>query len=99
MKITLQKTESNYQLSVLMCLNIIPMQVRITVEKEIKQTRNISFAANFIRNILLIINNRMRASQGPPLFVKEKQKRKYLALFFLLDCVVLTERVKNYTMH
>lgn len=65
MKITLQKIESNYQLSLLMCLNIIPTQVKIIVEKEIKHSRNISFAANFIRNILLTINNRMRASQGP----------------------------------
>lgn len=36
MKITLQKTESNYQLSLLMCLNIIPTQVKIIVEKEIR---------------------------------------------------------------
>lgn len=66
MKIALQMTESNYQLSLLMCLNIISTQVEIIVERGIKQARNISFAANFVRNILLIMNNRLRASQGPP---------------------------------
>lgn len=66
MKIALQMTESNYQLSLLMCLNIISTQVEIIVERGIKQARNISFAANFVRSILLIMNNRLRASQGPP---------------------------------
>lgn len=45
MKIALQMTESNYQLSLLMCLNIISTQVEIIVERGIKQARNISFAA------------------------------------------------------
>lgn len=81
MKITPQKAESNYQLSLLMCLNIIPTQVKIIVEKEIKQSRNISFATNFIRNILLIISNRMGASQGLPVCKGKAKKKRDLGCF------------------
>lgn len=52
-KITLQETKSNQQHLLLMCLNI-QTEARIISQKGIRQSRNISFAANFIRNILLI---------------------------------------------
>lgn len=57
-----------------MCLNI-QTEARIISQKEIRQSRNISFAANFIKNILLIRRTgHGRLKTLPPAYIgKEKE--------------------------